>query len=238
MKNRIALISTAIIALFAILFLMRLVASTRQEAIGGFTTPLAGRSHAQICNIRKAASAIDGKLIMPDNEFSFNSSVGKCSAARGYASAPLIIKGKLEKEEGGGVCQVSSTLYNAALLAGMEITERNPHSQPVSSVSPGRDAAVLFGASDLRFVNCLSEPVTIRASVDENRLKIRILSRIRPVEKYNLVSEVKNSEEIRRHNKITDKIQTCTAVLWRERIVAGKVVSKELISSDTYTTLQ
>ena len=121
-----------------------------------------------------AAAAIDGTLIEPGGQFSFNFVVGERTAARGYLPAKIIFNGQFTDGIGGGVCQVSSTVYNAALLAGMKISEYHPHSLPVSYVAPSFDAMVNSAGSDLRFENETALPVYIRAEADGERLTISV----------------------------------------------------------------
>lgn len=135
-----------------------------------FALSLPGRVH----NIRLAAAALDGLLLDPGGEFSFNRAVGETGAAQGYQPAPVIVAGEIVEGVGGGVCQVSSTLYNAVLLAGLQVVERTAHSLAVSYVPPGRDAAVVYSWRDLRFLNNLGHGIWIRTFVKSDRLTIRL----------------------------------------------------------------
>lgn len=128
-----------------------------------------GRKH----NVALAAKAIDGTVILPEDEFSFNDTVGARTKARGYRSAFIIQDGTFVEGIGGGVCQVSGTLYNCALLADLTVTCVHPHSLPVSYVAPSFDAMV-SSSSDLRFANTLSAPVTIKMSADGKYLRAEI----------------------------------------------------------------
>lgn len=121
-------------------------------------------------NVALACSFIDGTVLYPEEEFSFNAVVGERKEARGFKSAFIIKDGEFVEGTGGGVCQVSSTLYNAVLLADMTVTRVSPHSLSVSYVSPSFDAMVSSG-SDFRFVNTLSAPVTIKMSADGKYVK-------------------------------------------------------------------
>lgn len=131
--------------------------------LGEFSTKynagVAGRAH----NISLAASKINGKILKPGEEFSFNNTTGKTGVSQGFKNAPVIVKGKLEDGIGGGVCQVSSTLYNAALYAGMDITSRRNHSIPSAYVPHGRDATVYYGSIDFRFKNPYNHPIYVQA---------------------------------------------------------------------------
>lgn len=145
-----------------------------EECIGSWASPLAGRTSAQRYNAVRAAQMLDGATIQPDVVFSFNARVGTTSRDRGFLRAPVSFNGQLVITWGGGVCQTSTTLYNAALLGGMEIVERHPHRFAPTYVPPGRDAAVAYNAFDLKFRNRLDVPVRIRCSVEGERLVIRL----------------------------------------------------------------
>lgn len=121
----------------------------------------AGRKH----NVGLASRLIDGTIIAPEEEFSFNDVVGNRTEERGFKAAYIIQDGEFVEGVGGGVCQVSSTLYNAVLLADLTVTRVQAHSLPVSYVAPSFDAMVSSG-SDFRFVNTLSAPITIKMSAD------------------------------------------------------------------------
>lgn len=143
------------------------------KLIAKFATYYGESSEGRKSNIALAARKIDGAKLYPEDEFSFNDLVGRRSAANGFKSAYIIEDGEFKEGIGGGVCQASSTLYNCALLAGLDITCVRPHSLPVSYVAPSFDAMV-SSESDLRFVNSLSAPITIRMSADGKYLKAEI----------------------------------------------------------------
>jgi len=111
--------------------------------------------------VAQAARAIDGMVLMPGQEFVFNKVVGERTLTRGYTYAPEIVGDEMQIGVGGGVCQVASTLYAAALHAALDITERWAHARPSSYTKLGLDATVFYGAKDLRFRNTLSYPVLL-----------------------------------------------------------------------------
>ncbi|NMA69305.1 MAG: vancomycin resistance protein, partial [Desulfitobacterium sp.] len=126
-------------------------------------------------NIRLAAKAIDGKVLEPGEVFSFNETVGRRTTEAGYKQA-IIIEGRtFVLGLGGGICQVSSTLYNAVDLAQFEIIERHHHSLRINYVPPGKDAAVYYGVLDFRFRNNTKESLILRTSVKDNALTMKIL---------------------------------------------------------------
>lgn len=124
-------------------------------------------------NIALAARKIDGFVLYPEDEFSFNDVVGKRTVENGFKTAYVIQDGDFVEGVGGGVCQVSSTLYNCALLANLAITCVMAHSLPVSYVAPSFDAMV-SSASDLRFVNTLCAPITLRMNANGKYLRTEI----------------------------------------------------------------
>lgn len=114
-------------------------------------------------NVALAASRINGTVLMPGQVFSYNKTVGPRVASDGFKPAPVIIDGELKPGMGGGVCQPSSTLYNAVLLAGLKVVERVHHGFPVHYLPPGRDATVAYGAIDFQFENSSQWPIYISA---------------------------------------------------------------------------
>jgi vancomycin resistance protein YoaR len=159
--------------------------------IAAYATPLGGRTVAQRHNAELALHRLIGATIEPGQEFSFNDRVGTYSRDRGYRRAPVSYDGQLVKDWGGGVCQASTTLYNAALLAGMTIVERNSHLFSPSYVEAGRDAAVAYSSVDLRFSNPYSFPVRIEGVVDGNYLRLEIHADHELAVKPRVVSEVR-----------------------------------------------
>ena len=134
----------------------------RTQKLCSFTTYFDPTGVERSSNIRLAASAINGTIIPAGGCFSFNATVGERTEERGYKQAKIIEEGKFVLGLGGGVCQVSTTLYNAALLSGLEIAEYHPHSLSVSYVAPSRDAMVSGNYFDLRFVNNRQTPIYVR----------------------------------------------------------------------------
>jgi len=129
--------------------------------IGTYKTGFSGSS-ARLRNIQTACYSVNHTIVWPGQEFSFNAGTGPRTAERGYLPAPIIMGGQFEMGDGGGVCQASSTLYNAARQARLRIIERHGHSKPVRYVPAGRDAAVSFGDQDLRFANPRAGPIIIK----------------------------------------------------------------------------
>lgn len=135
-----------------------------------------GAGGARGSNIENAASKIDDLLLMPKDEFSYEDIIGPTTADNGYRSAPVIVDGQLKSGLGGGVCQVSSTVYNAELRAGILPTERSNHSKPVSYVPRGLDATLASGSINYRFKNTYKYPLVINTYASGGRLYIEFWS--------------------------------------------------------------
>jgi vancomycin resistance protein YoaR len=125
-------------------------------------------------NIEAALDSINNSIVWPGDIFSFNEATGPRTPERGYLPAPVIINGGFDMDYGGGVCQASSTVYNAALQAGLPIIERHAHSKPVHYVPAGRDAAVDYGSLDMKFHNNHSGPIIIKSGIYRGRLTVEI----------------------------------------------------------------
>lgn len=119
-------------------------------------------------NIKLSSSSINGKILAPGEVFSFNETVGKRTTERGYKTANAYSAGKIIEDVGGGICQVSSTLYNAVLRSGLDIVQRRNHSLTVGYIPLGLDATVSYGAVDFKFKNSTRWPIKIQAKVDNN----------------------------------------------------------------------
>ncbi len=148
--------------------------STIEDLLGSYTTKFNANNKNRTQNIKLAAKAISGTILMPGDVFSFNDVVGPRTKNRGYQDAPVIIKGETIDGLGGGVCQVSSTLYNAVLLSGSKVLERARHSIPSAYVPKGRDATVSYGSIDFKFQNNFMQPIFLESYVYSNLLTINI----------------------------------------------------------------
>ncbi|MCL2463053.1 MAG: VanW family protein [Defluviitaleaceae bacterium] len=136
--------------------------------IGEYETEFSLEFKSRNTNIALAAKAIDNVVVEPGETFSYNEAVGPTTKANGYKKARTFFKGQKTYGYGGGVCQVSSTLYNAVEAAGLEVTERHEHSLPVEYVPDGKDAATSYGGVDLKFENNLDYPIRIDSYIDKS----------------------------------------------------------------------
>lgn len=150
-------------------------------------------------NIRQAAKRLNGTIVPPGRVFSFNDAAGE-----GYGTASTLVEGRRFDAEGGGLCQVSTTLYNAVLLAGLGIVERSPHSGPVAYARSGLDAAVSPDeGTDFKFRNQTKHSVTIRSTVDGNRLFVTIHGR-EPLQRKVALSQLREGGRITSVRTILD----------------------------------
>ena len=135
-----------------------------------YSFSIPGRKH----NVEMAVERLDGALIAPGDVLSYNDEVGPRNADDGWQDAKMYKDGEVIDGTGAGVCQVSSTLYNVALRANMQIVERSPHSMPVHYVPPGRDATVVYGAVDFRFKNVTDAPIYVSSVTDSGDVVITL----------------------------------------------------------------
>jgi vancomycin resistance protein YoaR len=218
--------------------------------IAGYSTPLAGRSPSQRHNARLAARALNGVVIGPGATFSFNRTVRSWTVDRGYVKAPVSYDGELVRAFGGGVCQTSTTLYNAALLAGLDLVERHSHVFAPSYVAPGRDAAVAQYDIDLKIRNPYAWPVTIRAAAVGERLEVRIVGSRRPDAAIDVTTEVlailpparltTGRDALRSNGRTSLRSPGATGfrvVSHRVFVEQGRVVRRELLADDTYQAM-
>ncbi len=173
-------------------------------------------------NIAIAAGKLSGSLVKPNGIFSFNDTVGARTAAAGYRIAGVILDGQLADGIGGGVCQVSSTLYNAILLAGLTPTARTSHALPSAYCPPGLDATVADGQIDLQFRNPLAHSVYLLTSADGHTLTVYVLGTRADLGGKTIQLE---SDGGRLHPSV-----------YRLYLAGGQVVEREFLHTDSYST--
>ncbi len=195
--------------------------------LGTYSTTLIGSLPARTDNIRLAAQALDGTILEPAQVLSFNRRVGARSAERGYQPAPVILHESKDVQVGGGVCQVASTLFDAALIAGLRATERHRHSYPVDYIPLAQDATIVWGAKDLKILNCLDQPVRFRAEVLGTTLTVRVEGERPTGREYDL-------ETLERTSDGGGRSPGREVELFRIRRAAGEEVGRELLYSDVY----
>jgi vancomycin resistance protein YoaR len=216
-----------------------------KELISSFTTKFDAGNVPRASNIRLAASIIDGTLLPSGGTFSFNEVVGKRTEERGFREAGVYINGKVDTGIGGGICQVSTTLYNAALLSDLQVIERSNHSLTVPYVPLSRDAAVSWGSQDLKFINNTQNHIYIHTSTTRGSITFELYS-TKMNKRVELVSTT-----LSRNKAPVQYINDTTAYVGRESVVDkghdgfqsqlikivyvdDKKVSSELVSKDKY----
>lgn len=193
--------------------------------IASFTTWYNPRDRNRTYNLKRVAERLNGAVVLPGEVFSFNQRVGPREPKYGYRVAKIYVRGRLTEGVGGGTCQVSSTLYNAVLLAGLKVVERHHHSLTVPYISPGRDATVAYGLLDFRFLNNTSAPLLIQAQAKGGRLKVVLYGSAPPKEEIKVVTIIR---------KRMGRIWSQAYRIFREASGAEK---RELLSRDLYIPL-
>jgi vancomycin resistance protein YoaR len=150
------------------------------QVVAEFSTKFSARNRPRANNIKIASSKIDGLVLAPGERFSFNGTVGRRTIESGFKEAGVYVNGKHDVGVGGGICQVSTTLYNAALFSNLKVVKRTNHSLPVPYVPLGRDATVNWGAQDLVFENNFDIPIAISSTYTPGKLTFRILGQKQP----------------------------------------------------------
>ena len=217
------------------------------DKLGTYSTRYDPTNKNRSNNLEISAKKIDGTIVLPGEIFSYNQTVGERTIAAGYKEAGAYAGGRVVQDVGGGICQISSTLYNAVLYANLEIVERSNHQFLTSYVDAGRDATVSWGAIDFKFKNTRSYPIKIEAKVkngvcemsiygikEETEYEVIIqsdvLSYISYTTKYEEDSTLQEGKEVVEQSGYTG----CTSEAYRILKLNGKVVSKTLLSKDTY----
>lgn len=152
------------------------LAHIKTQQIGQYITYFNSKNKSRSNNIELASKALDSHVVFPGETFSFNQVVGNRTIAKGYMRAPIIVRGELSEGIGGGICQVSSTLFNAVDRAGLKIVQRYSHSKRVPYVPSGRDATVSWYGPDFQFKNQYNQPILIRAKRYGGSMMVKLYS--------------------------------------------------------------
>ena len=194
------------------------------DMLSTYSTRYSTRDRDRTTNLQLAASKINGTVLMPGETFSYNQVVGERTIAAGYKEAPIYVEGEVVDGLGGGICQITSTLYNAVLYANLEIVERSNHQFVPSYVTASRDATVVYGSIDFKFKNNRDYPIKLVCSVSGGIAKFDI---------YGLRTD--NEYEVEISSYVTGSTADSTySEAYRILKQNGQVVSTELLSKDTY----
>ncbi len=149
---------------------------SKETEIATFTTKIYTKDSGRQNNLTLACSSLNDTTVENGKTFSFTKTVGRATSSKGYKKADVFRNGDVIEALGGGLCQVSTTLYNAVLkIPELKVTERHPHSNKVPYIKSGKDAAVSYGAQDFKFVNNTGNTIKIKASNTKNNVTVKIL---------------------------------------------------------------
>ncbi len=194
------------------------------DMLSTYSTRYSTSDRDRTTNLQLAASKINGTVLMPGETFSYNQVVGERTIAAGYKEAPIYVSGEVVDGLGGGICQITSTLYNAVLYANLEIVERSNHQFVPSYVKASRDATVVYGSIDFKFKNNRDYPIKLVCSVSGGIAKFDI---------YGLRTD--NEYEVEISSYVTGSTANSTySEAYRILKQNGQVVSTELLSKDVY----
>lgn len=221
------------------------------DRLSNFTTRYDASLKDRTTNLVIACQKINGKVIMPGETFSYNKALGKRTAAAGYKNAAVYENGQVVDGIGGGICQISSTLYNAVLMANLEIVERRNHQFVTSYLPAGRDATVVYGAIDFKFKNTRKYPVRISASAKNGIATVSFYG-IKEEEEYTFSFSTKTIASIPFGTKYiedgslavgTEKVKQkgvngLKTETYITKMLNGRVISTKLLSRDTYDAMQ
>ncbi len=221
------------------------------DVLGVCTTKYDMSNVSRTTNLQLAVNKINGKVLLAGEEFSYNATVGERTIAAGYKEAKVYQNGQVVDGLGGGICQISSTLYDAVVIANLEVTQRRNHQFVTSYLPAGKDATVVYGSQDFKFKNTRKYPIKILASITNGVAKIEIkglkegnepdisfdthtISTIPYSTKYiddNSMAEGEEKVEQKGNNGIITET-------YKIERVNGVVTSKTLLSKDTYNAMQ
>ena len=194
------------------------------DLLSTFSTKYSASNKSRTTNLILAANKINGTVLMPGETFSYNKVVGARTIAAGYKEAPIYVSGRVENGLGGGICQIASTLYDAAIYANLEIVERSNHQFVPSYIGASRDATVVYGSIDFKFKNNRDYPIKITCSVSGGVANFKI---------WGLKSD--NDYQVEITSRITNK--TSSAIYSEAYKILkknGVTVNTVLLSKDTY----
>lgn len=221
------------------------------DMLATFSTRYDASNVDRSTNLKIAIQKINDKVIMPGEVFSYNQTLGNRTSAAGYKNAKIYEGGEVVDGIGGGICQVSSTLYNAVLLSNLDIVERSNHQFTTSYVPAGRDATVVYGQTDFKFKNSRDYAVKIKATISNGIATVSIYG-VKQETEYAITFNTKTISTIPFTVKYVDdttlpvgtekvKQNGANGVITETYIIKslnGKVVSTNLLSKDTYNAMQ
>lgn len=221
------------------------------DLLSTFSTNYQESNKDRTTNLKLSANKINGTVLLPNEEFSYNKVVGERTVEAGYKEAATFSNGKVVDGLGGGICQISSTLYDAVVIANLNVTTRRNHQFVTSYIPAGKDATVVWGSQDFKFVNSRKYPIRITATVENGVATIQVWGVKEEVE-YDISIETKKIATI---NYTTEYVQDSSLPAGQQKVVQagsngrkveaykvtklnGQVVSTTLLSRDTYNAMK
>lgn len=222
------------------------------DRLSTFSTRYDASDTDRTTNLVLACQKLNGKVIMPGETFSYNATLGPRTYAAGYRNGKIYENGQVVDGLGGGICQISSTLYNAALMSDMEIVERRNHQFVTSYVDEGRDATVVYGSTDFRFKNTRTYPVRLVASAKGGVATVSVYGikeadreytysfRTEPISTIPYTTKYVEDSSLSAGQEVVTQKGTNGLVCktYMTKMLNGKIVSTELLSTDTYSAMQ
>lgn len=221
------------------------------DLLATYTTRYDASDTNRTTNLRIACQKINDKVVLPGETFSYNKTLGERSTATGYRNAKVYENGEVVDGIGGGICQISSTLYNAVLISNLEVTDRSNHQFVTSYTPAGRDATVVYGQTDFKFKNPRTYAIKIKAGISGGVATVSIYG-IKEENEYTVSFSTKTISTIPYTVKYVDdsslavgkekvKQKGANGIITETYIIKslnGKVVSTQLLSKDTYNAMQ
>ena len=217
------------------------------DLLSSFSTRYDASQTGRSKNLRLAAEKINGTVVMPGETFSYNKTVGERTIAAGYTEAAGYAGGKVVPTLGGGICQISTTLYDAVVYANLEIVERRNHMFLTSYAGAGRDATVVYGSIDFKFKNTRNYPIRIESSVkngiakvdiygikEEVEYQVEISTKILNYITYDVKYETNKSLKTGEQKVIQNGMNGVKSITYKILKLNGKEVSSTVLSTDTY----
>ncbi len=220
-----------------------------EVVLASYSTPFNPHKVNRTHNLKLGIAAVNKTVIEPGEVFSLNETVGERAPSRGFRPAMIFREGDVQPDVGGGMCQVSSTIYNAALLAGLDIVERYHHQRIVDYVPMGRDATVYWGSKDFKFKNNLAHPIMILGGVKGNRLWVKIVGKAEDkvdvkltrtnISRGGYPTIEKPDPTLPPGKRVTERPGSGGGVvtLWREIYKDGQLLKKEKLHTDHFPTI-
>ncbi len=220
------------------------------DLLSSFSTKYDASNVNRSNNLRLAAQAINGTVVMPGETFSYNRVVGERTTAKGYREANGFSGGKVVGMIGGGICQIASTLYDAVVFANLEVTDRTNHVFDAGYVGAGKDATVVYGAIDFKFKNTRNHPIMIKMSAangiakaeifgikEDVEYEVTIESTILEYYPYHTVYETDNSLAPGQEKVYQRGMRGMKSIAYKVVKLNGKEISRTVLSNDTYKAM-